>query len=66
MKKDTAIDYQAALDAYRREEHTSDDNVHSTDQPVSPPMTDGVVDYEVATKIWDKGQKDLYIVHQKG
>jgi len=57
---DTTIDYQAALDAFRREEHTPDNPVRSPDRPVSPPMIDGYVDYQAMIKAWDRKQKGLY------
>lgn len=57
------IDYQAALDAFRKEEHLPDNPVHSSAMPATPPMTDGYVDYQAAIKAWDKEQKALNDIH---
>ena len=54
MNNRQPVDYQAALDAFRKEEHTPDNPVRSTGMPSSPPMVKGYVDYLAATKAWDK------------
>ena len=63
METQSPIDYQAALDAFRREEHTPDNPVRSADTPVSPPMTNGCVDYEAASKAWGREQEGKNIIH---
>lgn len=60
MEHDTPIDYQAALDAWRKEEHTPDNPVRSTGKPAAPPMVDDCVDYLAAARAWDREQKGLY------
>ena len=59
------IDYQAALDAFRRVEHTPDNPVRSPDLPASPPMTDGYVDYQAMIKAWDREQENLHRIRMK-
>ena len=59
------IDYQVALDDYRREEHRPVAPVHSSDSRLSPPMIDGFVDYEVVMKAWEKKQEGLYKIRMK-
>lgn len=61
--KDQPIDYQAALDAFRKEEHAPDNPVRSADGLSSPPMIDGYVDYQAMAKAWDKEQEGLYKIH---
>ena len=63
MKAETPVDYQAALDAFRKKEQAPDNPIHSADDPAVPPMTDGYVDYQAATKAWDKEQEGLYKIH---
>ena len=62
---DSPIDYQSALDAFRREEHAPDNPVRISALPVSPPLTGGCVDYRAVIKAWDKEQKGKYIVRMK-
>ena len=62
MKTEAPIDYQAALDAFRKEEHTPDNPVRSTGDPTFPPMINGYVDYQAMIKKWDKEQEDKYII----
>ena len=57
------IDYQSALDAFRKEEHAPDNPVRSADLPDSPPMTDGYVDYQSMIKAWDDEQEGKYKIH---
>lgn len=63
--KSQPIDYQSALDAFRKEEHTPDNPVRSADLPASPPMINGYVDYQAAIKVWDKEQKGKYKINMK-
>ena len=63
MNQHDPIDYQAALDAFRKEEHTPDNPVRNTGVPVSPPMIDGCVDYQAAAKAWDKGQAGKHVIY---
>lgn len=53
----TPIDYQSALDAFRKEEHTPDNPVRTSALPASPPMTDGYIDYQAVIKAWDEEQE---------
>ena len=57
------IDYQSALDAFRKEEHAPDNPVHSADLPASPPMINGYVGYQAAIKAWDDEQEGKYKIH---
>ena len=59
------IDYQAALDDYRREEHRPVAPVHSGNSRLSPPLIDGFVDYLAVTKAWEKEQEGLYKIRMK-
>ena len=65
MPDTTPIDYQAALDAFRRVEHTPDNPVRSPDLPASPPMTDGYVDYQAMIKAWGREQENLHRIRMK-
>ena len=57
------IDYQAALDAFRREEHRPDTPVRSSCMSYAPPMVNGFVDYQAAIKAWDKDQAGKYVIY---
>ena len=61
----TPIDYQSALDAFRKEEHTPDNPVRTSALPASPPMIDGYVDYQEVIKAWDKKQEGKYKINIK-
>ncbi len=63
MKTDNPIDYQAALDAFRKEEHAPDAPVRNSALPAAPPMIDGYVDYQAAIKTWDREQEDNDSIH---
>ena len=63
MKKENPVDYQTALEAFRKEEHTPDNPIRSPDKPTAPPMIDGFVDYQAAIKAWDKEQSGKYKIH---
>ena len=63
MKTETPIDYQAALDALRKEEHTPDNPVRTSALPASPPMIDGYIDYQAVINAWDKEQEDNDSIH---
>ena len=63
MKKEQVIDYQAALDEFRRNEHEPDNPVQSSGMPEKPPMVEGFVDYVAAVKAWDKEQDGQSIIH---
>ena len=63
MTKETPIDYQEALDAFRKEEHAQQNPICSTGEHPASLMTDGFVDYEAASKAWDKEQEGLYKIH---
>ena len=54
MKEEQVIDYQAALDEFRRNEHEPDNPVQSSGLPERPPLVEGYVDYLSAVKAWDK------------
>ena len=63
MKNPEPVDYQAALEAYRKEEHKPDNPVRSPEKALSTLMTDGYVDYQAAAKAWDKQQAGKYIIY---
>ena len=63
MSNKGPVDYQEALDLFRKEEHTPDNPVRSTGMPSSLPMTDGYVDYQAIIKEWDKEQEGKYKIH---
>ena len=56
----TPIDYQSALDAFRKEENTPDNPVRSADSTASVYITDSIVDYEAVSRAWDKEQAGKY------
>ena len=62
MKENEAIDYQAALDQYRKEEHAPANPVHGSALPEKPPLKDGYVDYQAAAKAWDKEETGKYLM----
>jgi hypothetical protein len=62
MKNPDPVDYQAALDEFRREEHKPDNPVRSSRKAHNPPMVDGYVDYQAA-KAWDKDQAGKYVIY---
>ena len=69
MKQNEPIDYQAALNQFRKTENAPDNPVRSTGMPSSPPMNEGYVDYQAAAKAWDKeeaGKYTIYTVEQEG
>ena len=37
MSNTTPIDYQAVLDAFRKEEHTPDNPIHTSNRPATRP-----------------------------
>ena len=61
----TPIDYQSALDDFRKEEHAPDNPVRSADLLASPPMIDGYVDYQAIIKAWDEEQEGKYKINMK-
>ena len=63
MKDNNPVDYQAALDEFRREEHKPDNPVRSSRKSHQPPMIDGCVDYQAAAKAWDKEQAGKYVIY---
>ena len=63
MKLNEAIDYQEAIDQFRREEHLPDNPVRDPGNAVDPTRIDGYVDYQVAIKAWDKAQNGKYIIY---
>ena len=63
MNVPVSIDYKAALEEFRKEEHAPDNPIHSTDKPDAPPMIDGYVDYQAVIAAWDKEQKGLLSGH---
>ena len=60
------VDYQAALDQYRKEEHAPANPVHGSALPEKPPLTDGYVDYTAAAKAWDRDQAGKYTIYHMG
>ena len=65
MPDTTPIDYQSALEQYRKEEHAPDNPVRSPDQLIAPPMIDGYVDYQAMIKAWDREQENLHRIRMK-
>lgn len=63
MDQKHPVDYQEALDAFRKEEHAPDNPVHSTGKSSTPPLIEGYVDYQAMIKAWDKEQEGLYKIH---
>lgn len=63
MDHNHPVDYQAALDAFRKEEHTPDNPVHSTGMPSTPPMIKGYINYQAVSKAWDKEQAGKYTIY---
>ena len=63
---DSPVDYQAALDQYRKEEHTPDNPVHGSAIPEKLPFTDGYVDYLAAAKAWNKEEAGKYTIYTEG
>lgn len=63
MSNKGPIDYQAALDQFRKEEHKPDNPVRSSRKTHNPPMIDGYVDYQAAAKSWDKDQAGKYVIY---
>ena len=64
MEKEQVIDYQAALDEFRRNEHEPDNPVQSSGMPEKTPMIEGYVDYLAAVKAWDKIRPDDTTIDQ--
>ena len=62
MKLDETIDYQAAVEQFRKEEHLPDNPVRDPENAVNPTWIDGYVDYQAAIKAWDKAQNGKYII----
>jgi len=65
---DSPVDYQSALDQYRKEEHAPYNPVHGSAMPEKPPLRDGYVDYLAAAKAWGKeeaGKYTIYTVEQE-
>ena len=63
MKSEIPVDYQSALDAFRKEEHAPENPVRSAGEPFTPPMIDGYIDYQAAAKAWDKEQEGICKIH---
>ncbi len=60
---DSPVDYQAALDRFRKEEHAPANPVHGSVLPEKPPLKDGYVDYQAAAKAWDKEEAGKYTIY---
>ena len=63
MNTISPVDYQAALDAFRREEHSPYNPVRSPEKPLSVPVIDGCVDYRAVARAWDKQQAGKYVIY---
>ena len=63
MKQNEPIDYQAALNQFRKLENDPDNPVRSSDRPSTPPQKDSYVDYQMMVKEWDKEQEGVYKIH---
>jgi len=61
--KGTPVDYLAAIEQFRREELTPDNQIHSDEKRTAPPMIDGCVDYQAAVRKWDKQQAGKYTIY---
>ena len=66
MSTNSPVDYQAALEAFRKEEHKPDNPVRSPERIFSTPITDVYVDYQAAAKAWDKQQAGKYVMQIPG
>ena len=66
MKENESVDYQAALDRFRKEEHMPTNPVHGSALPEKPPLNDGYVDYVAAAKAWDKAEAGKYTIYHMG
>ena len=62
MKLDEAIDYQAAVEQFRKEEHLPDTPVRDTENAVEPTWIDGYVDYQTIIKAWERKQAGKYLI----
>lgn len=60
---DSPVDYQAALDRFRKEEHAPANPVHGSALPEKPSLIDGYVDYQAAAKAWDKEETGKYTIY---
>lgn len=63
MKQNASIDYQAAVDQYRKKEHAPANPVHGSALPEKPPLNGGYVDYLAAAKAWDKEEAGKYSIY---
>ena len=63
MKHPEPVDYQAALDAFRRDEHKPDNPVGGSAAPVPPPLAGGAVDYIAASRAWTRHLAGKYTIY---
>ena len=63
MKGNESVNYQAALDRFRKEEHAPENPVHGSALPENPPLIDGYVDYQAAAKAWNKEEAGKYTIY---
>ena len=63
MTETSPIDYQTALEQFRKEEHAPDHPVRSPDRVASLPMMNGFVDYQAAVRAWDRAQAGKYVMY---
>ena len=63
MMRNESVNYQAALDRFRKEEHAPANPVHVSALPEKPPLIDGYVDYQAAAKAWDKEEAGKYTIY---
>ena len=59
--QNTPIDYQSALDAFRKEERAPENQVHSPDD--IRPLADKPVDYLAVSRAWEKMQAGKYTIY---
>ena len=51
------------MEEFCREEHEPDNSVRSPEKILSTPMSDGYLDYQAATKAWEKQQAGKYVIY---
>lgn len=63
MNQSNPVDYEAALEEFRKEEHRPDNPVRSSRNTHNPPLIDGCVDYQAVIRAWNKAQAGKYTVY---
>ena len=63
MNTESPVDFQAALDAFRREEHKPENPFLSPGNAFFTPAAGAYVDYLAVVKAWDKQQAGKYVIY---